>query len=82
MVRKILDDKTVAKRTIMNSLKIEESLASLLRIETKLLKRNIDIPNEEVKKINKTIKYLIYYLILIDDRIEKCFNIIEKDKDD
>lgn len=82
MVRKILDDKTVAKRTIMNSLKIEESLASLLRIETKLLKRNIDIPNEEVKKINKTIKYLIYYLILIDDRIEKCFDIIEKDKDD
>lgn len=82
MVRKILDDKTVAKRTIMNSLKIEESLARLLRIETQVLRRNIDDTNEEVKKINKTIKYLIYYLILIDDRIEKCFDIIEKDKDD
>lgn len=81
MVRKILDDKTVARRTIMNCLKIEESLASLLRIETKVLRRNIDVTNEEIKKTNKTIKYLIYYLILIDDRIEKCFDIIEKDKD-
>jgi hypothetical protein len=77
------DDKTIAKKTIMNSLKIEDSIANLLKTETKLLKKksNTDLTLDEIIKINKLIKYLIYYLMLIDDRIQDSFNIIKNNKD-
>lgn len=83
MVTNNIDNKTVAKKIIINSLKIEESLINLLRLETKILKRksHIDLNNDEVHKINRKFKYFLYYLITINDRIDKCLDIIQKDNE-
>jgi hypothetical protein len=83
MAIKNTDEKTVAKKAIINSLKIEESLANLLKTEARILKRktNAEFNSDEIAKINRTIKYVICYLIIIDDRIQKCLDIIQNNKD-
>ncbi|MFV0341856.1 MAG: hypothetical protein ACK5JH_03055 [Anaerocolumna sp.] len=79
MATKNIDEKSVAKKVILNSLRIEDCLTNLLKIETRFLKNKSDqdFNYDEIKKIDKSIKYLLYYLIIIDDRIQKCLDIIQ-----
>ena len=45
---------------------MEETLADLLKIEVKTLKRKsaILLKNDEIKNVNRTIKYILYYLTI------------------
>jgi hypothetical protein len=83
MFIKNIDEKTLAKKTMINSLKIEESLADILKSESKLIKSksNSDLSIDEIQKVNRTIKYILYYLIIIDDRIQKCLDLIGNKND-
>jgi len=83
MVIKNIDERIIAKRIIINALRIEESLADILRSEAKILKRksNIVTSNEEIQKVNRTIKYILYFLTIIDDRILKSLDILKNHKD-
>jgi hypothetical protein len=68
---------------MIKSLKIEESLAEILKSESKLIKSksNTDLSIDEIQKVNRTIKYILYYLIIIDDRIQKCLDLIGNKND-
>ena len=85
MLIKNIDEKTIAKRIILNSLKIEESLADILKTELKILKRkmktNMATSNDDIQQVNRTTKHVIYYLIIIEERIQKSLDIIKSNKD-
>lgn len=73
-----IDEKMIAKKIIMNSLKIEESLIGVLKAETRILnrKKNENIDYYELEKINRTIKYTIYIVTSLDERIQKALDIL------
>lgn len=76
---KNIDKKEIGKRIILNSLKLEESLAEVLRSEARLLrKRAIEKENlEEIQRINKVLKYVLFSLTMIDDRIKAGLELME-----
>jgi hypothetical protein len=79
---KNIDEKTLGKIMIINALKLEESLADLLRCEARYLRKQIkkNMENhEEIYKINKIGRYLLFSITLIDDRIKTGLDLIEKD---
>lgn len=74
---KNIDDKTIAKKLLINALKMEESLADLIRIEVKILRKKVNEQNsyDEIRKINKIVKYTIFSMTLIDDKIQKALEL-------
>lgn len=77
---RIIDERVIAKRRIANSLKIEEGLVNLLRNEVKILNRksNDDIDYCELQKIHKTLRYIIYAISVLDERVQKSLDILKK----
>lgn len=83
MLGKNIDEKTIAKKMIISSLKIESSLVNILNAEAKILskKLNNDIEYAELQKTNKTCKYIIYFFNILDERIQKCLDILNSTTD-
>lgn len=69
---KSMDEKMIGKRMILNALQIEENLAGLLRSEIKVLRKRTfaGAGTEDIQKINKMIKYILFSFTLMDDRIK------------
>lgn len=70
---KYLDQKALGKKIVLSAIKIEESLAVLLRSEAKVLRKcclnRVEV--DDIKRANRMIKYVLFTLTIIDDRIEK-----------
>ena len=86
MLSKKIDEKAIATKLIMSSLKLEESLINILKAVVKIFnkKNKTTIKDSELLKINKTLKYIIYAIFILDDRIQKGFDILYicKEKDE
>jgi hypothetical protein len=82
-VSKNCNDKTLGRMVILNALKLEETLAGLLRTEARLLRKQITkaSDHEEIININKVIKYLLFSISMIDDRIRTGIELMEKDSE-
>lgn len=72
-ISKNMDHEYIGKRMLLSAIKIEESLAELLCVEIKILRKQIGIGGsyDEYKNVNKIIKYLIFSLSIVDDRIQE-----------
>lgn len=83
MLGKNIDEKILAKKLIMDSLKIEESLVNILKLEVKVFnkKLNDNIEYSELEKLNKTLKHIIYVITILDDRIQKGFDILNNNSE-
>lgn len=78
---KSIDEKTIAKKMIFNALSMEESLAVLLHAEAKIIKKQLKDDNfnyEKINHINKTIKYILFSLTMVDDRIQTGLDLYKK----
>ena len=86
MLSKNIDEKAIATKLIMSSLKLEECLINILKAVVKIInkKNNTTIKVSDLHKLNRTLKYIIYAIIILDDRIQKGFDIlyISKEKDE
>ncbi len=80
MALKSIDEKNIARKIIVNALKIEGSLADILKTESKILKRKaiLDTNADDIQIVNRTIKYVIFYLTIIEDRIQRSMDILKK----
>jgi hypothetical protein len=78
---KKLDNKYLGKKMLHDALIIEESLANLLQTEVKMLKKKNTMDNkpEDVEKLNKLIKYIIFTLTILDDRIKTGLDLMDSD---
>jgi hypothetical protein len=78
---KNLNDKMIGRMLLLNAIKLEKSLAELLMIEVKSvkrqLKRNSNI--DYVRRTNKIIKYILYSLTMLDDRIQAGLKLLDKE---
>ena len=83
MVNKTIDEKEIAKKLIIDSLKMEESLISVLKTEVKMLnkKMNDNVDYAELQKLNKTLRHIIYVITILDDRIDKGLEILNNSKE-
>ena len=78
MLGKNIDEKALAKKLIVNGLKLEESLVNILKSEVRILNRKAkeEIEYSEMQNINKTLRYIIYVITILDDRIQKGIDIL------
>lgn len=83
MVNKTIDEKEIAKKLIIDSLKMEESLISVLKTEVKMLNKKINdnVDYAELQKLNKTLRHIIYVITILDDRIDKGLEILNNSKE-
>ncbi len=76
-----LEDKMLGKMIILNAVKMEESLAEILRMEVKAIKKQIKVNGnsdiEDIQKANKVLKYVLYSLTILDDRIQAGLELIK-----
>lgn len=77
-MNKVVNKKALGKKIILSALKIEESLADIMRLEAKILRKKCvnGAENEDIKRINNMIKNVLFTLTIIDDRIEKGFDLM------
>ena len=76
---KSIDEKILARKMILNSLRIEESLVNILKAEVKILKKKsiIDLENIELQKLNRIIRYTLYVITILDERIQRGFDMLK-----
>jgi hypothetical protein len=76
-----LDDKLLGKMIILNAIKMEESLAEILKMEVKAIKKQIREDSnsdfENIHKSNKVIKYVLYSMTILDDRIQAGMELLK-----
>lgn len=77
---KDIDEKRIGRKMLLNAVKMEDSLAELLKTEAKLLRRcAIDGANsEDIQRINKSIRYIIFTMTMVDDRINTGLSLINQ----
>jgi len=63
---KNVDEKIIGKKMLLTTIKMEESLAELLRTELKILKKESkkDYNYEDIQNVNKTMKYILLSLTI------------------
>lgn len=76
-----ISEKGIGKMMILEAIKLEESMVDLLRVETRLLKRHLikDYSRADIIKFNKIMKYLMFSIMILDERIRAGIELIEKD---
>lgn len=64
----------------MHSLHNPESLADVIKAEAKLIRKKSMkcLGGKELQEVNKTIKYVIFLLMILDERVEKGLDRLEK----
>lgn len=64
----------------MHSLHNPESLADVIKAEAKLIRKKSMkcLDGKELQEVNKTIKYVIFLLMILDERVEKGIDRLEK----
>jgi hypothetical protein len=78
---KDIDEKKIGRRMLLNAVKMEESLAELLRAEAKILRKSTieGASNEDIQRTNRIIRYLFFSMTMIDDRIKTGLSLINQD---
>lgn len=78
---KDLDNQQVGRMLIRNAINMEDSLAELLRIEVKSVKKRLkdDYDYEYLQRTNKLIKYILYSMSMLDERIQVGLELIKKE---
>lgn len=77
-IKKNPNQEILGKMLIANTLKIEEELAGLIKLEVKAAKKRLreGYGAKEIQKSDKTIRYIIYALITLDNRIDAGMELI------
>lgn len=70
---KDLNKKELGEKIVLSAIKMEESLSDLLRAEARLLRKKCKegAVSEDLIRVNKMIKHVIFTLTYVDERIEK-----------
>ncbi|TAH71474.1 MAG: hypothetical protein EWM47_04555 [Anaerolineaceae bacterium] len=78
MNSKTVDNKIIAKKVILSTLKMENSLINVLKAQMRLIKKMMDKDDDynEIKKTNASIRQILHAIHIIDDRIQKCLDIL------
>lgn len=76
------DDKIIARKIILSTLKMESSLANVLKAEIKIIKKMLDRNADyyDIKKSNDSIRQILHAIHIIDDRIQKCIDILQHER--
>lgn len=79
MLNKNIDDRTIGIKILSSAIKMETILIDILRLETRILKKHNqeESINDDIKNMNRIIKYTLYSLTLIDDRIKLGIDLIK-----
>lgn len=81
ILNKNIDEKLIGKKMILTAIKMEDTLANLLQVEVRILKKKLtnNCPNDDIQNVNKIIKNIILTLTVLDDRIKNGMELMEKD---
>lgn len=75
------EDRQIGYKLLFNAIKMESSLAELLRVETKIVKRRLKMSGnnlEDIKVNRRNLRYILYMLTILDNRIEAGMKLIGK----
>jgi hypothetical protein len=78
---KDMDEKKIGRRMLLSAVKMEDSLAELLKAEAKILRKSTleGASNEDIQRTNRVIRYLFFSLTMIDDRIKTGLSLMSHD---
>lgn len=81
---KEIDEKRIGRKMLLNAVKMEESLAELLKSEAKLLRKCTmnGASNEEIQRTNKIIRYVFFTMTMVDDRIRTGLSLLHQDPEE
>lgn len=81
MIRmKSIDEKVIGRKMILSAIKMEESLAKVIQVETQLIRKQLKEGNsqENIININKSIKNVIMSLMILDERIKSGLDLLDR----
>lgn len=76
-----MDNTGVGKKLIASAIKIDESLADLLKVETQKIKKLLktDTSTDTFKNSNLLLRNIIFALLLTDEKIQYGIDLLNKD---